>query len=125
MPARAQIDKRAKWAKWNFGHIFIVALFWKLARTPANEIDDDAIAAALVTVETMLAIADAELAESTCLAGDEFTLADIALGYCLYRYYDIDAVLRDLPHLRRYCVLLCQRPAYRSHVMVSYDELGV
>ena len=114
---------------WSYFHcdplLFIVTLFWKLARTPANEIDDDAISAALVTVETMLAIADAELAESTCLAGDEVTLADIALGYCLYRYFNTEAVRRDLPHLRRYCVLLCQRPAYRSHVMVSYDELRV
>jgi glutathione S-transferase len=43
----------------------------------------------------------------------------------LYRYYDIDVVRRDLPHLRRYYELLCQRQAYRSHVMVSYDELRV
>ena len=73
----------------------------------------------------MLAIADAKLATSIYLAGDEFTLADIALGYCLYRYYDIDVVRRDLPHLRRYYDSLCQRSAYRSHVMVSYDELRV
>ena len=125
MAARAQIDKWAEWAKWNFGHIFIMTLFWKLVRTPADEIDYNAIAAALVTVETTLAIADAKLATSIYLAGDEFTLADIALGYCLYRYYDIDVVRRDLPHLRRYYDLLCQRPAYRSHVMVSYDELRV
>ena len=78
-----------------------MTLFWKLVRTPADEIDHDAIAAALVTVETMLAIADAKFAPSTYLVGDVFTLADIALGRCLYRYYDIDVVRRDLPHLRR------------------------
>jgi len=27
--------------------------------------------------------------------------------------------------LRRYYDLLCQRPAYQSYVMVSYDELRV
>ena len=123
--ARAQVDKWAEWAKWNFGHIFITTVFWKLVRTPADEIDHNAVAAALVTVETMLAIADAKLATSIYLAGDEFTLADIALGYCLYRYYDNYVLRRDLPHLRRYYDLLCQRPAYRSHVMVSYDELRV
>jgi glutathione S-transferase len=123
--ARAQIDKWAEWAKWNFGHVFIMNLFWKLVRTPADEIDHDGIAAALVTVETMLAMADAKLATSAYLAGDDFTLADIAFGYCLYRYYDIDVVRRDLPHLRRYYGLLSQRPAYQSHVMVSYDALRV
>ena len=34
--ARAQIDKWAEWAKWNFGHVFIMTLFWKLVRTPAD-----------------------------------------------------------------------------------------
>jgi glutathione S-transferase len=121
--ARAQIDKWAEWAKWNFSHFFIMTLFWKLVRTPIDEIDHDAVAAALVMVEDVLAIADAKLAASTYFAGDAFTLGDIALGYCLYRYYDIDIVRRELPHLRRYYDLLCQRPAYRSNVMVSYDEL--
>ena len=121
--ARAQIDKWGEWAKWNFGHVFIMTLFWKLVRTPVDEIDHGAVAAALVTVEDMLAIADAKLATSTYLAGDDFTLADIALGYCLYRYYDIDVVRRDLPHLRCYYDLLCQRPAYLLHVMLSYDDL--
>ena len=123
--SRAQIDKWAEWAKWNFGHVFIVTLFWKLVRTPIDEIDHDAIVAALVTVENTLAIADAKLAASTYIAGDEFTLADITMGYCLYRYYDIDLVRRDLPYLQRYYDLLCQRPAYQSRVMVSYDELRV
>ena len=40
--ARAQIDKWAEWAKWNFGHVFIITLFWKLVRTPADQIDHDA-----------------------------------------------------------------------------------
>ena len=34
--ARAQIDKWAEWAKWNFGHVFIITLFWKLVRTPVD-----------------------------------------------------------------------------------------
>ena len=52
--ARAQIDKWAEWAKWNFGHAFIVTVFYGLVRTPANEIDHDAIAAALNNLEKVL-----------------------------------------------------------------------
>jgi len=121
--ARAQVDKWAEWAKWNFGHAFIMTTFWKLVRTPADKIDHDTIRSALAAVEEILALADAKLATSTYLANDEFTLADIAFGYCLYRYYDIDVVRRELPHLRRYYELLCRRPAYRKNIMVSYDEL--
>ena len=123
--ARAQIDKWAEWAKWNFGHVFIMTVFWNLVRTPAKDIDHDGVAAALATVETMLAMADAKLATSTYLASDRFTLADIAFGYGLYRYYDIDVARRDLRHLRRYYDLLCTRPAYQAHIITSYDELRI
>ena len=92
-------------------------------RTPANEIDHDAIAAALNNLEKVLEKADARLAISTFIAGSQFTLADIALGYCLYRYYDIDVIRADLPNLRRYYDLLSTRPAFQRHLMVSYDEL--
>ena len=121
--ARAEIDKWAEWAKWNCGHSFTVNVFWKLVRTPADAIDHDDVAKSLDAVEVFLAMADSQLASSKYLAGDTFSLADIAFGYALYRYYDIDVQRRDLPNLRRYYELLCTRPAYRDHVMVSYDEL--
>lgn len=57
--------------------------------------------------------------------GAEFTLADIQLGHILFRYYDIAIERANLNHLRRYYHDLCQRPAYREHVMVSYDVLRV
>ena len=48
--ARAKVDKWAEWAKWNFGHVFITTLFWKLVRTPADEIDHDAGATVCMTM---------------------------------------------------------------------------
>ncbi len=121
--ARAQIDKWAEWAKWNVGHAFITTVFYGLIRTPANEINHEAITESFSDLEKMLSKADAKLATSTYIAGSQFTAADIALGYCLYRYYDIDLVRVELPNLRRYYDLLSTRPAFRRHVMVSYDEL--
>lgn len=121
--ARAQVDKWAEWAKWNIGHEFIVNVFYGLVRTPANRIDHGAITLAINNLEKVLSKADARLATSTYIAGSQFTVADIALGYCLYRYYDIDAVRAELPNLRRYYNFLSTRPAFQQHVMVSYDEL--
>jgi glutathione S-transferase len=120
---RAQVDKWAEWAKWNIGHAFIINVFYGLVRTPADDLDHDAITLALNNLENVLAMADARLATSIYIATSEFTLADIALGYCLYRYYDIDVVRAELPNLRRYYDLLSTRPAFQRHVMVSYDEL--
>lgn len=121
--ACAQVDKWAEWAKWNIGHAFIMTVFYGLVRTPANEINHDAITLALRDLEKALAMADARLATSIYIASSQFTLADIALGYCLFRYYDIDVVRAELPNLRRYYDLLSSRPAFQRHVMVSYDEL--
>jgi glutathione S-transferase len=120
---RAMVDKWAEWAKWNVGHAFIMTVFWNLVRTPADKVDHVAVHAALQAVEAMLAIADAQLATTAYLAGDDFTFADVMLGYALYRYYDIDVRRRRLPHLRRYYDQLCARPAYQAHVIYPYDEL--
>ncbi len=121
--ARAQVDKWAEWAKWNVGHAFIVNIFYGLVRTPADKVDHNLINAAIVDLERLLAIADKKLATSTFIASSKFTLADMTLGYCLYRYYDIDVERAQLPNLRRYYDLLKTRPAYQRYVMVSYDEL--
>ena len=59
------------------------------------------------------------------LAGSDFTLADIQMGHCLYRYFDIAIARSDLPNLRRYYDLLSTRPTYREYVRVDYEELRV
>ena len=120
---RAQVDKWAEWAKWNVGHAFIVNVFYRLVRTPADKIDHDAVKGAIGHLEKVLLLADTKLATSTYIASSQFTLADITLGYCLYRYYDIDIERAELPNLRRYYDLLTARPAFQRHVMVPYDEL--
>jgi len=123
--ARAEIDKWAEWAKINFASAFIANVFWRLVRTPPSQRDYSAIAEALTAIEAQLALADTALATRAYLAGDDFSLADIQFGHCLYRYYDIDMPRRHLPHLRAYYERLQDRPAFASRVMVSYDELRV
>ena len=121
--ARAQVDKWAEWSKWNIGHAFTVNVFYRIVRTPADKIDHDAVKESIDHLERVLALADNKLATSTYIASSQFTLADITLGYCLFRYYDIDIVRAKLTNLRRYYDLLSTRPAFQRHVMVPYDEL--
>ncbi|MFA3916041.1 glutathione S-transferase family protein [Ruegeria hyattellae] len=120
---RAQVDKWADWAKLNVAMAFTVPVFWQLVRTPPEARDLAALATACSALEDMLGIADAQLQRHPYLAGHHFTLADIQLGHMLYRYYDIDIERRALPALRSYYERLARRPAYRAHVMISYDEL--
>ncbi|MBW5651962.1 glutathione S-transferase [Klebsiella pneumoniae] len=123
--ARTEVDRWAEWSKQNIALGFTAPVFWRVVRTPAAERDPQAIAAAVTTLEQKLAIAEARLAGSRYLVGDTFTLADIQFGHVLYRYFAIDITRRPLPHLAAYYARLTARPAFRQHVMVSYDELKV
>ncbi|ENZ7520230.1 glutathione S-transferase family protein [Klebsiella pneumoniae] len=123
--ARTEVDRWAEWSKQNIALGFTAPVFWRVVRTPAAEWDPQAIAAAVTTLEQKLAIAEARLAGSRYLVGDTFTLADIQFGHVLYRYFAIDITRRPLPHLAAYYARLTARPAFRQHVMVSYDELKV
>ncbi len=123
-----EVDRWAEWAKINVAIGFTGPVFWPMVRLPAKQRDPAAIARALKAVEAKLAIADGVLAGRAWLAGGEFSIADIQFGHVLYRYYDldfdtVDLARADLPALRGYYDRLVERPAYRDHVMVSYEEL--
>lgn len=121
--ARADVDRWAEWAKINIAMAFTQPVFWRVVRTPAGARDPAAIRDALDAFETTLRIAEARLSALPFLAGEAFTLADIQFGHVLYRYFDIDIARRPCPAVRAYYRRLAQRPAFREHVMVSYEEL--
>ncbi len=70
-----------------------------------------------------LDVAEAQLARHPFLAGGHLTLADVVFGHVLHRYFDIDVARPEHPRVRGYYDRLAERPAYREHVMVSYDAL--
>ena len=96
-----------------------------MVRTAPSRQNPETIATNLKNLEKYLRIADDRLAVHQYLAGSNFTLADIQMGHCLYRYYDIAIERPLLSNLRRYYDLLSTRPAYREYVRVDYEELRV
>ncbi len=123
--ARAHIDKWAEWAKINVAMGFTVPIFWRFTRVTPSRRDPAAIAQAVAELDNYLDIAEVQLGRAIFLAGNDFTLADIQFGHALYRYFDIPITRQHRPMLRRYYDALTTRPAFREHVMVSYDELRV
>jgi glutathione S-transferase len=123
--ARAQVDKWAEWAKINVTMNFTVPIFWRVVRTaPANR-DHATIAQAVENLNWFLDIAEVRLSRSAFLASDDLTMADIQFGHVLFRYFNIDIERKEHPALRRYFDALSARPAFREHVMVSYEELRI
>lgn len=122
---RAGVDQWAEWAKVNVTLAFTGPVFWRVVRTAPSQQDRAAIHAALVKLGSLLAIAEAQLGRTGFLAGPSFSLADIQFGHVLFRYFDIDIRRPHWPNIERYYCALCERPAFREHVMVSYEELRV
>jgi glutathione S-transferase len=123
--ARAEVDKWAEWSKINIAARFTVPVFWRVVRTPPSKRNPAAISDALGVLGKYLDIAEKQLYRFQYLAADAFTLADIQFGHCLFRYFDIDIERAARPGLERYYAALSTRPAFREHVMLSYEELRV
>jgi glutathione S-transferase len=121
--ARAQVDQWAEWAKLNIATNFTGPIFWGVVRTAPKHLNAAAIKKAIETLGHWLDIAEARLKRGAFLTGTDFTLADIQFGHVLYRYFDIAIERPHHPALRRYYDHLTTRPAFREHVMVSYETL--
>ena len=122
---RAETDMWADWAKINVTQGFTAPIFWRVVRTAPAKRDPVTIAAAITALTKWFDIAEQRLSTRKYLCGDALTLADIQFGHVLFRYYDIDIVRASHPALRRYYERLTERPAFRTHVMVDYEELRV
>jgi glutathione S-transferase len=102
---------------------FTGPVFSSLVRTRAQDRDEKALRVAIAAHVAKLRIAEARLERHPFLVGEDFTLADIQFGHLLYRYFTVAIERPELPALQRYYDRLTARPAYREHVMVSYEEL--
>jgi glutathione S-transferase len=123
--ARTGVDQWAEWSKLNITLGFTVPVFWRVVRTAEADRDPQAIRLAVRRLEEKLRVAEARLSQHAFLARDDFTLADIQFGHCLFRYFDIDVERTEMPALAAYYDRLTKRPAFAEHVMVSYEDLRV
>jgi len=125
LAARTQVDMWTEWSKINIALNFTAPIFWRVVRTAPRDRDEAAIRQAVAVLAKKLDIAENRLERQAFLAGNDLTLADIQFGHVLYRYFDIDFERPEHPALWRYYERLSERPAFREHVMVSYEELRV
>lgn len=121
--ARSQVDMWAEWAKVELSRAFTEPIFWSRVRTSAADRDEAALRAAIQWFEALLTVLEQQLNGRAYVTGAALCLADIVIGHLLFRYFDIDIPRADLPHVRAYYDRLTLRPAYQTHVMVSYDML--
>jgi glutathione S-transferase len=112
--ARAAVDR---WLDWTLSTLQPVdrPVFWALVRTPREKRDMAAIQKDADAEAVVWRIADAQLATRKFIEGDEFTLADIALGAYARRWFGVEGVTKPtFPHLERWFAQFATRPGFQK-----------
>ena len=121
--ARAAVDQ---WLAWTAASLYRdwIDLFWRRVRTPPQQQDAAEIERLRQNTAARYAFLDSQLASRPFLAGDTFSLADIAAGMTLYRWYEMPIARPELPALRAWYERLLERPAYLKGVCLPFDDLA-
>jgi len=114
--ARANVDRWMDAQQTNLNRPMGV-VFWGLVRTPPDKRDPAAIAQGVADAAKAYGLIEAGLARHAYVAGPDFTLADIPWGVHVHRWFNMDFDRPPLPHLRAWYDRLCERPAYRQHIV--------
>jgi glutathione S-transferase len=113
---RSSVDR---WLDWTLSTLQPVdrPVFWALVRTPAEQRDMVAIQRDVDAEAEQWRIVDAHLASRRFVDGDDFTLADIALGAYARRWLGVEGVRKpQLVHVQRWFAQFAERPGFRQFI---------
>ncbi len=120
---RSESDRWLDWFQTSLQPAFLTRVFWAFYRTPEPQRDWTVIQQGIQQTATYLQLLDRQLADRDYLTGSSLSLADIAIGTLLYRYFNVDVERADTPHVAAWYQRLLARPAYQQFVAVPFDEL--
>ena len=109
---RADADRWMDWQALSFTPAF-GPIFHGLVRTPGSRSPEE-IAAATAKGEEMAAILDAQLKDRAYVAGEAFSMGDIATGCAAHRWLNLPIERQQRPNMQRWYERLMTRPAARK-----------
>ncbi|MBV9541506.1 MAG: glutathione S-transferase family protein [Alphaproteobacteria bacterium] len=121
--ARARSDMWMEWTSTDLQPAFIGGVFWNFYRTPEEKRNWPLIRSGIARSAILFRMLDNRLAGRTFIGGDALTIGDIAAGAQCYRYFNLEIDRPDIPHVEAWYARLQERPAYREHVMIPFDDL--
>lgn len=121
--ARARSDMWMDWVTADLQPAFAGGVFWNFYRTPEEQRNWKAIRQGLARTTILFRLLDKHLEGKRYLAGDTLTIGDIPAGAQLYRYFTLEIDRPSLPNIEDWYKRLQEREAYRTHVMIPYDDL--
>ena len=93
-------------------------LFWGLVRTPAERRDPVSLEETRVQMEQVMRLLDDALTGRAYLAGDRLSMGDVPAGCFAHRWYALPMPHAYHPNVDAWYARLCERPAFRTHVML-------
>ncbi|MBV9564908.1 MAG: glutathione S-transferase [Bradyrhizobium sp.] len=109
---RAAVDR---WLDWTLSTVQPVdrPVFWALVRTPPEKQDMAAIQKDADAEAPVWRIADHHLSTRRYIEGDDFTIADIALGAYARRWLGFEGITKpNYAHLERWFAQFATRPGF-------------
>ena len=119
LPHNAEFRARAaQWMYWSDGSLFpyIKAMMGLLVRTPAEQRDPARVEELKQALNRLIAMLNDDLAQRDYIAGDAFSIADMALAPLLYPWREVCHDRPDFPHIENWFARIETRPAYRDIV---------
>ena len=115
--ARALADQ---WMEWQHTTAVpdITFLFWGLIRNKTENQAPDLVSAATARVAETWLILDRHLDGKEIVMGDTFTMADIPLGACIWRYANLPLERPTMPNVDRWHESLKKRKGFQERVML-------
>lgn len=120
--------KADAWMDWALSSLYgdiISTCFIQLVRTPSADRNTDAVDAAAKRAGEKLAILNRHLTGRNFILGDQLTMADIAVGVLMYRYFNLAIPRPPLANVEVWYKRLTQRPSYEAHVMIDFKPMMV
>jgi glutathione S-transferase len=121
--ARSLSDRWMDWSQSTLQPDFLTGIFWGFYRTPEAQRDMPAVSRRIEACARHFKLLDRHLENRAYMLGDALTLADIPIATNLYRYFNLAIERPSVPNVEAWYARLQQRPAYRQHVMVPFEEL--
>ncbi len=113
---RAGVDR---WLDWTLSTLQPVdrPVFWALVRTPPEQRDMVAIQKDVDAEAVVWRIVEKQIESRRFIEGDDFTLADIALGAYARRWLGVEGVAKPkLPHLERWFAQFASRSGFAKFI---------
>ena len=104
-----------------------IGLFWQWVRMTKAEQDQAVLEGQIKALYSGLEIVNTALSDGRAyLAGNDFSMADVAIGSLFHRFMDLHPTILDaLPHVDEWHASIAARAGYRKWIATSYEELRV